>query len=117
MPISIDRFDEYESLERRQTNAERVIQFLLENRDKAFKAIEIAEETGVNENSIQPVLNRLRQRNLVQHKEPYWAIGDLEQVRDAFMFHSTSEYLDQELGEEDREDWLAGAEAEDEDRE
>lgn len=117
MPISIDTFDEYDSHERRETNAERVIQFLVENRDKAFKATEIAEETGVNKNSIQPVLNRLRERDLVRHKEPYWAIGNLERVRDAYMVHSMNKFLDEELGEEDREEWLSAAESDSEETE
>lgn len=115
MPISIDEFDEYESLERHRTNAERVIEFLIENRDKAFKATEIAEETGINENSIQPVLNRLRSRELVRHKEPYWAIGDIERVRDAFMFQSAAQFLDEKLGEEHRDEWLAAAAADEDD--
>lgn len=117
MPISIDRFDEYDGLERRETNAERVITFLVENRDKAFKASEIAEGTDVHENSIQPVLARLREKGLVRHKEPYWAIGDLERVRDAYVFHSATRFLDEELGKEDREEWLTAAESDDEDAE
>lgn len=109
MPISIDAFDEYEATETHETNAERVIRFLLENRDKAFKATEIADATGVNENSIQPVLSRLRSRELVRHKEPYWAIGNIERVQNAFMFQSTTQFLDEQLGEEDREEWLTAA--------
>ncbi len=109
MPISIDKFDHYESSEPHETNAERVLRFLLENREKAFKAREIADETGINRNSIQPVLSRLRARNLVRHKEPYWAIGDIERVRGAYMFQSTAQYLDEQLGEEDRNKWLEAA--------
>ena len=115
MPISIDTFDEYESPNRRETNPERVLRFLAENREQAFKATEIAEATGVNENSIQPVLGRLRSRGLVRHKEPYWAIGDVERVREAYVFHSASEFLDEELGPESREEWLEAAQADPED--
>lgn len=106
MPISIDEFDQFDSPQRHETNAERVVRFLVTNREQAFKASEIADETGINENSIQPVLNRLRSRELVRHKEPYWAIGDLERVRDAFVFQSTSQFLDERLGAEDRQEWL-----------
>jgi len=63
MPISIDEFESRDS-EKRRTNAERVVHFLAENRDKAYKAIEIAEATGVDESSIRPVLNRLEERGL-----------------------------------------------------
>lgn len=111
MPISIDEFDHYESPDKSETNAERVVRFLAENRDQAFKAAEIAEKTEINENSIHPVLKRLRSRGLVRHKEPYWAIGDLERVRDAFVFQSTTQFLDETLGPEDREEWLAAAAA------
>ena len=109
MPISIDRFDEYDSSERPETNAQRVLRFLVTNRDKAFKATEIAEGADVNENSVQPVLNRLRKRDLVRHKEPYWAVGELDRVRDAYILHSTSHFLDEKLGEEDCDEWLAAA--------
>lgn len=108
MPISIDEFESRDP-ERRETNAERVVRFLARNRDKAYKAIEIAETTDVKENSIHPVLNRLEERGLVRHREPYWAIGDLETVRDAMMFSSTAEFLDEALGPESREEWLNAA--------
>lgn len=108
MPISIDEFESHDP-ENRQTNAERVLRFLARNRDKAYRAIEIAEETEVNENSIHPVLNRLEERGLVRHREPYWAIGDLDAVHDAIVFHSTAEFLDDELGPESRDEWLTVA--------
>lgn len=108
MPISIDEF-ESQTPDSRETNAERVIRFLAQHQDKAYKAIEIAEATDINENSIHPVLNRLEERGLVRHREPYWAIGDLEAVRDALVVSSTAEYLDQTLGTESREEWLTAA--------
>ncbi|MFC5134621.1 MULTISPECIES: TrmB family transcriptional regulator [Haloferacaceae] len=108
MPIGIDEFDSHDPDER-ETNAERVIGFLIHNRDKAYKAVEIAEATGINENSIHPVLKRLADRDLVRHREPYWAIGDLDAVRNAMTFASTAGFLDEELGPESREEWLAAA--------
>jgi sugar-specific transcriptional regulator TrmB len=108
MPISIDEFESHDTSET-PTNPERVLQFLMRNRAQAFKASEIAEATGINTNSIHPVLKRLEERELVRHKEPYWAIGDLETVRDASMFHSIASFLDSELGTESREEWLNAA--------
>lgn len=108
MPISIDEFESHDP-EKRETNAERVVRFLARNRDRAYKAIEIAEATDINENSIHPVLNRLEERGLVRHREPYWAIGDTEKVRDATMFSATAEFLDEALGPESREEWLDAA--------
>lgn len=110
MPISIDDFDQFDPSDRPVTNAEQVLRFLLHNRDQAFKAIEIADGTDVSENSIHPVLTRLEDSDLVQHKEPYWAIGDLDHVRDTFVFQSSAVFLDEELGPESREEWLEAAE-------
>lgn len=106
MPISIDEFESHEP-GGGPTNAERVLRFLARNHDQAFKAREIAEGTGVNRNSIHPVLNRLEGRSLVRHREPYWAIGDLDAVRQTAQFHSIAGHLDEELGPESREKWLA----------
>ncbi|OYR55475.1 TrmB family transcriptional regulator [Halorubrum halodurans] len=108
MPIGIDEFDSHDPNDR-ETNAERVVRFLIRNRDKAYKAAEIAEATEVSENSIHPVLNRLAERDLVRHREPYWAIGDLDVVREATTFGSTAGFLDDELGPESRKEWLAAA--------
>jgi hypothetical protein len=111
VPISIDEFESHDP-EKRETNAERVVRFLAENRDKAYKAIEIAEATGVDENSIHPVLNCLEERGLVRHREPYWAIGDVEKVQNAMAFSSTVAFLDDVLGPERREEWLRASENE-----
>ena len=107
MPISIDEFDSHDTAE--ETNAERVIRFLARNADKAYKAVEIADATGINHNSIHPVLNRLHDRDLVRHREPYWAIGDAETVRNAAMVSTAASFFDDELGEERRSEWLTAA--------
>lgn len=114
MPITIDEFEEFDPIENGPTNGERVVRFLLKHRNQAFKASEIADRTGVNENSIQPVLGRLRDRGLVRHKEPYWAIGDVEAVRDAFVHSETVSFLEEELGPESRTEWLEAADEGDE---
>lgn len=54
---------------------------------------------------VRPVLNRLEERGLVCHREPYWAIGEPEGVSDAMLFSSTTEFLDEGLGPESREEW------------
>ena len=111
MPISIDEFESHDP-KKHKTNAKRVVRFLAENQDKAYKAIEIAEATGVDGNSIHPVLDRLEERGLVRHREQYWAIGDLEEVHNATVFSSTAEFLDDALGPESREEWLRASEDE-----
>lgn len=105
MPISIDEFESREPGDE-PTNAERVLAFLARHSDQAFKAREIADGTGVNHNSIHPVLRRLEERSMVRHREPYWAIGDLDTVRDAYQLHDLATHLDAELGVERREEWL-----------
>lgn len=109
VPISIDEFESHDP-EEEVTNAERVLRFLARNDDKAYKAVEIADATGVERNSVHPVLKRLREQGLVRHREPYWAVGDLDDVRDAVVFGSTAEFLDEKLGTESREEWLKAAE-------
>ena len=108
MPISIDEFEAHDP-DGGRTNAERVLRFLARNPKQAYKAAEIVDATGVNENSIHPVLNRLEARALVRHRAPYWAICDPEVVRDAYVFHSTAAFLDEEVGPERRDEWLAAA--------
>jgi predicted ArsR family transcriptional regulator len=114
MPISIDEFESRDERDE-PTNAERVLRFLVQNRDRAFKAAEIADAADIDENSIHPVLKRLEERELIRHKPPYWALGDLEAIRDASMFGSTAAFLDAELGSESRDEWLEAARGEDED--
>jgi len=108
MPISIDEFESHDG-RGEPTNAERVLRFLVRNRDQAFKAAEIAERAGVNANSIHPVLRRLEERELVRHKPPYWALGDPETVRNASIFRSTAAFLDEELGAESRSEWVTAS--------
>jgi predicted ArsR family transcriptional regulator len=109
MPISIDEFESHEP-GGGETNAELVVRFLLRNREQAYKAVEIAEATGVKENSIHPVLKRLESSGLIRHREPYWAIADPGTVRTAERYRETAALLDDELGPERRSEWLAAAE-------
>jgi len=108
MPISIDEFESHDPGSG-ETNAERVLRFLARNPDKAFKAVEIADATEINQNSIHPVLHRIEERELIRHREPYWAIGDSSAVRAALRHSSTASFLDEELGPESREEWLTAA--------
>ena len=112
MSIDIDRFEERSPEELVElNNPELVLAFLHENRDRAWKATEIARRTAVNENSIHPVLSRLEERELVRHKGPYWAITDDEdRLRRAYDLHRITEHFDERYGEEDRDEWIAASE-------
>lgn len=111
MSIHIDEFDEKSEAELADmTNGERVIRFLVHNDDRAFKPAKIAEQTGVNRNSIGNVLARLEDRGLVRHKGPYWAIIDDEERLESFdSYRRTTAALDERLGEEDPEEWAEHA--------
>ncbi|SFS74124.1 MarR family transcriptional regulator [Halostagnicola kamekurae] len=112
MSIDIEDFEERTSAELEEpSNAERVLRFLYENRDKAWKASTVAERANVNENSISAVLNRLKEQDLVRHKGSYWAItDDTERLRRAHQFHRTVQRFDELYGEEDREEWVEASE-------
>jgi hypothetical protein len=89
-----------------RTDTERIVGFLAENNDRAWKAKAIAERTGVNPDSVSTLLARLRERGLVRHKEPYWAITDDEQrLSNASSLHRDHERLDDRFGEEDVDEW------------
>ena len=106
VPIDIDTFTEASTEELSGiTNAEKVTQFLYQNRDKAFTPSEIAEGTGVKKTSISTVLRRLEEREFVQHKGDYWALDDKERVQDAYRFHQAMDDLDERFGAEDISEW------------
>ncbi|ARS89856.1 MarR family transcriptional regulator [Natrarchaeobaculum aegyptiacum] len=106
MPIDIETFDASSEHELTgETNAERIITFLARNDDKAFTPAEIADGSGVKKGSVSTVLSRLEDKQLVRHKGEYWAIGDMDRVRDAYDFHRTVQRLDDQYGDEDLEEW------------
>ena len=110
MAIDIETFENTPEKELRElSNPEKVLQFLLANDDKAFKASEIAAGADVNENSISTVLGRLEDRDLVRHKGEYWAIGDVDRIRSFEQYRRATERLNERYGVEDREEWLEHA--------
>lgn len=116
MSIDIDRFEEESPDELSElSNPERVLRFLYEHRDRAWKAAEIAGRTDVNENSIHPVLSRLEDRGLVRHKGAYWAItDDLDRLRRAYDVHRATHLFDDLYGEEKRDEWVEASDRVDE---
>lgn len=71
------------------SNAHAILSFLLENPETGFTPSEIAEATDLPNGSVGPTLQRLEDRDLVRHREPYWAAatGDRIAAYEA-MFHS-----------------------------
>lgn len=106
MSIDIETFEKTSEEELREmSNPERVLRFLVDNDDRAFKAAEIAGPTGVDRNSISTVLGRLAERDLVRHKGEYWAIGDKDRLRSFGRYRRATERLNERYGEERREEW------------
>lgn len=48
--------------------------FLAANDDTAFKAREMARQAERDDGAVSTALTRLKDRGLVEHKGPYWAI-------------------------------------------
>jgi Mn-dependent DtxR family transcriptional regulator len=113
MPISIDRFEESEEL-RERTTSERVVQFLLAHDEQAFTRGELADALDVAPNTVGTNLSRLKERELVRHREPYWAItDDHERVASAFKTRAEDAYLNELLGEEEWDEWEGHAASDD----
>ncbi|SER28983.1 helix-turn-helix domain-containing protein [Natrinema salaciae] len=110
MPIDIDTFERETEFEEERTQAERVFSFLVSNDDKAFRRGEIADSTGIEPNAVSAVLSRLKERNLVRHKPPYWAAGDPDRIRSATDLSRSLDSLNEQLGTEEMDAWReAGA--------
>lgn len=111
MPVDIERFEKGEPSELSEpTNAERVIAFLAEHDDRAWRQSEIADRTGVKRGSIGTVLRRLHDRGLVRHKGEYWAItDDRERLANAERLHRVTQRLDERYGSESDEAWAKHA--------
>lgn len=107
MPIDIDTFEaaSENDLKYRGTNAERILSFLASHPDQAFTPTELAEETGVLRNSINAVLGRLEDRDLVRHRGHYWAIGEDEALAAYTATRSTARAMTDRFGPEDPDEW------------
>ncbi len=106
--MSIDR-DTFENATEEElsgrSNPERVLLFLVENDDRAFKPKRIADGADVSREAISTVLSRLEERGLVRHKGQYWASGDPDRLRSHGRYERVTERLNDRLGSEDREMW------------
>lgn len=112
MPIDIDEFESesVDALGGGSSQPERVLSFLVQHADKAFRPVEITAATDVPENSINAVLKRLQDRGLVRHKGMYWAVtADSERLRDLTQYRLVTESMNDLYGTEDPDEWLASA--------
>lgn len=84
MPVQFDDYDreadEVDWVLTEGSNAHTILSFLLDHPETGFTPSEIAEATGLPQGSVGPTLQRLHKRDLVRHKEPYWAISTDDRV-------------------------------------
>ena len=79
--------------------------FLDKHDDRAWKAATIAERLGLETDGVSAILSRLKERGLVRHKRPYWAItDDEERLRAAYQLHQHYQAADEQYGTEDLEE-------------
>lgn len=114
MPIDIDRFEDVAAL-RDPPTSERIIRFLIEHDDSAYTRGEIADALDANPETVGTNLTRLKDRGLVRHREPYWAVTDdrdraIKALRDRYDDAALTDLL----GTEDWSDWIAHATSPDE---
>ncbi|SEP10305.1 hypothetical protein SAMN04487948_11436 [Halogranum amylolyticum] len=104
--IDIDEFENADADEFEERNdTERIVLFLDKNDDRAWKAATIADRLGLETDAVSAILSRLKERELVRHKRPYWAItDDEERLRSAYRLHRHHETADDQYGEECLED-------------
>lgn len=104
--IDIDEFEnaDDDAFEDRN-DTERIVLFLDENDDQAWKAATIAEQLELETDAVSAILSRLKERGLVRHKRPYWAITDNEErLRVAYRLHQHHQTADEQYGEEHLEE-------------
>ena len=109
MPVD---FEEYERTENSPglrltdgSNAATILRFLAAHPEQGFTPKEISNETGVPRGSVGTTLIRLEERDLVRHKEPYWAIGDDDRLGAySAMLHGVDAATDR-FGDEDWGNW------------
>lgn len=104
--IDIDEFENADADEFEERNdTERIVLFLDDHDDRAWKAATIAERLGLDTDAVSAILSRLKERGLVRHKRPYWAItDDEERLQSAYRLHRHHKTADEQYGEERLED-------------
>lgn len=79
MPVEVDELRKHGGAPvrlRPETNAFRIVEFLVRTPELAYSPKEISEATDVPRSSVGKTLQRLEDRGLVQHLGEYWAVAD-----------------------------------------
>lgn len=111
--MSIDRETFESSSEQELTElsaTDRVFGFLAVNSDSAFTIREITRRVEVDDDAVRTALSELQDRELVEHKGPYWAATTDEQRRATYDGYArATAVFNSQFGEEDRDAWAARA--------
>jgi Mn-dependent DtxR family transcriptional regulator len=101
--IDIEEFENTDADEiDAQTDTERIVRFLADHDDRAWKVPIIADRLDVETDAVSAILSRLNGRGLVRHKRPYWAItDDNERLQSAYQLHRSHETAAEQYGEAD----------------
>lgn len=109
MPIDSTEFEEMEEgsdgvpmCER--ADARRIIAFLLNNLDHAYRPVEIAEATEIEETRTGVILERLEEHDIVRYKGGYYTI-DPDALNRFRMMYQTMETIDKRYPREDKSEW------------
>lgn len=114
MPITVDDFDRLpeEALDLTEgSNAQRVLAFLSEHPDRAFRQNELIEETDTDAGSIGPVLARLEEHDLARHKGRYWTLGEDDRLASYAAMTHTFATVGERFPDERMDEWLEHAES------
>ncbi len=117
MPVEFEKYresnddDGFDWTLREGSNAHTILSFLAEHPEQGFTPKEIHEVTGVARGSVGKTLQRLEERQLVRHAEPYWAIGDDDHVGSYLGMLSSLDAVAEREGTEDYDEWREAADA------
>jgi hypothetical protein len=118
MPVEFRRYresadeDDFDWQIREGSNAHVILSFLAAHPEQGFTPKEIHEATGVTRGSVGKTLQRLAERQLVRHAEPYWAIGDDDRIGAYLGMLSSLDAVAEREGTEDYDAWREAADTE-----
>ncbi len=118
MPVEFEEYreshdsDDFDWTLREGSNAHAILAFLAEHPEQGFTPKEIHEATGVSRGSVGKTLQRLEERQLVRHAEPYWAVGKDDRIGAYLGMLSSLETVAEREGAEDYDAWRDAADAE-----
>jgi DNA-binding transcriptional ArsR family regulator len=122
MPVEFEKYresrddddddDDFDWTLREGSNAHTILSFLAEHPEQEFTPKEIHEATDVTRGSVGKTLQRLEERQLVRHAEPYWAIGEDDRVGAYLGMLSSLDTVTEREGIEDYDEWREATNAE-----